>query len=113
MAICPPQGAAHISTCGIKFASKAWQILESAYGSRSELALQKFLTEFEVAKQGSNETIRAWTIHLDCMVSELNPLATLAAKESLTTLDSYDTSDVKAMGDMSHKNRLLNVRVED
>jgi hypothetical protein len=71
------------------------------------------LTELEVAKQGSNEAIRAWTIRLDRMVTEFNLLATVAAKENFTTLDSSDTSDVKALGEMSHKNRLLNVRVED
>jgi hypothetical protein len=112
-AICPPHDAAHISTCGVKFAFKAWQMLESAYGSRSELDLQKMLSEFEVAKQQSNETIRAWTIRLDRMVTELNLLASLAAKENSTTLDSSVTSDVKAVSEMSHKYRLLNVRVED
>jgi hypothetical protein len=36
-AICPSQDAAYISTCGVKFGSKAWQILQSPCGSRSEL----------------------------------------------------------------------------
>jgi hypothetical protein len=112
-ATCPPHDAAHISTCGVKFAYKACQMLESAYGSRSELDLQKMLSEFEVAKQQSNETIRAWTTRLDRMVTELNLLANLAAKENSTTLDSSDTCDAKAVSEMSHKHRLLNVRVED
>jgi hypothetical protein len=109
-AICPSQDAAHISTTCVKFAYKAWQILEAAYGSRSELDLQKMLTEFEVAKQAQNETIRSWTIRLDRMVTELNLLASLAAQENLVTLNSSNT---KAVSDMSHKYRLLNVRVED
>jgi hypothetical protein len=109
-ALCPSQDAAYISTCGVKFAYQAWQILQSSYGSRSELDLQKMLTEFEVAKQQSNETIRAWTIRLDRIVNELNLLASLAAEENLVTLN---TTNAKVVSDMSHKSRLLNVRVED
>jgi hypothetical protein len=54
-AICPSQDAAYISTCGVKFAYQAWQILQSSYGSRSELDLQKMLTS---SKLLSNSTMK-------------------------------------------------------
>jgi hypothetical protein len=68
------------------------------------------LTEFEVAQQQPHETIRAWTIRLERVVNEFNLLAGLATEENLVTLN---TTNTKVVSDMSHKYRLLNVRVED
>jgi hypothetical protein len=49
--ISPSQDAAWMSTLRLCFAHEAWDQLKKAYGSRTELDMQKKLFEFESASQ--------------------------------------------------------------
>jgi hypothetical protein len=54
-----------MSSLQLKCAYQAWEELEKAYGSRSELDMQQKMYEFESASQRHNETIREWNIRLE------------------------------------------------
>jgi hypothetical protein len=57
----PPADAAWMSSLRLRFAYQAWEQLEKAYGSRSELDLQQKMYEFDSAAQRQDESIREWT----------------------------------------------------
>jgi hypothetical protein len=108
--ISPSQDAAWMSTLRLRFAYEAWDQLKKAYGSRTELDMQKKLFEFESASQRENETVREWTIRLERQVTELNVSAKEAAKENVM---GYNEHRDTAVYESTHKFRLLNVRIDN
>jgi hypothetical protein len=108
--IVPDEDRQWITTLQIKWAYKAWEQLDTAYGSSAEMDMQRKLFDFECARQSENESIREWTIRLERQVKELNVMSSEAAKEnSLGFNEHRDT----AVYESTHKFRLLNVRIDD
>jgi hypothetical protein len=101
--ISPSQDAAWMSTLRLRYAYEAWDQLKRAYGSRTELDMQKKLYEFESAAQRENETVREWTIRLERQVTELNVMAKEAAKEDVM---GYNEHRDTAVYESTHKFRL-------